>query len=128
MFATMFRQNMFCRFEIASHKAIQENGSAAFEELSEIYYKELQQVFGSTVEIPNEYKSEWASIPHIFSVPFYVYAYNFANLLVIALYQKFKEEGSSFVPMYKSLLKSGGKQSPKELLSPLGIQLDSADF
>ncbi len=128
MFATMFRQNMFCRFEIASHKTIQENGSASFEELSEIYHKELQQVFGSTVEIPSEYKAEWASIPHIFSVPFYVYAYNFANLLVIALYQKFKEEGSSFVPMYKTLLQSGGKQSPKELLSPLGIQLDSADF
>jgi oligoendopeptidase F len=128
MFATMFRQNMFCRFEIASHKAVQENGSANWEELSKIYHQELQQVFGSSVEIPEEYTKEWASIPHIFNVPFYVYAYNFANLLVIALYQKFKEEGSSFVPMYKNLLRSGGKQSPKELLSQLGIQLDSADF
>jgi oligoendopeptidase F len=128
MFATMFRQNMFCRFEIASHKMIQENGSANWDELSELYHQELLKVFGTSVGIPQEYHYEWASIPHIFNVPFYVYAYNFANLLVIALYQKYKEEGSVFIPLYKDLLKHGGKQDPTTLLAPLGIQLDSESF
>jgi oligoendopeptidase F len=128
MFATMFRQNMFCRFEIASHKMIQENGSANWDELSELYHQELLKVFGTTVDIPQEYHYEWASIPHIFNVPFYVYAYNFANLLVIALYQKYKEEGSIFIPLYKDLLSNGGKHSPEILLAPLGIQLDSESF
>lgn len=128
MFATMFRQNMFARFEIQSHKMIQENGGANWEELSELYKNELEIMFGDSVKMTEEYKYEWASIPHIFNVPFYVYAYNFANLMVIALYEKYKQEGKSFVPKYKELLRSGGKDSPEKLLEKLGINLKERSF
>jgi oligoendopeptidase F len=128
MFSTMFRQNMIARFEISSHNLIEQNGSASWKELAELYKKELEIMFGDSVIIPKEYYYEWSSIPHIFRTPFYVYAYNFANLLVLALYQQYKVEGKSFVPKYKELLRSGAKDSPKELLKKIGIDISNKDF
>ncbi|MBL5981593.1 peptidase M3 [Petrotoga sp. 8T1HF07.NaAc.6.1] len=128
MFSTMFRQNMIARFEISSHNLIEQNGSASWKELAELYKKELEIMFGDSVIIPQEYYYEWASIPHIHRTPFYVYAYNFANLLVLALYQQYKVEGKSFAPKYKELLRSGAKDSPKELLKKIGIDISNKDF
>ncbi|BBE30801.1 oligoendopeptidase F [Tepiditoga spiralis] len=128
MFATMFRQNMFARFEVQAHKMIEENGMASWEELSDLYERELKIMFGNSVKITPEYKYEWASIPHIFNVPFYVYAYNYANLLVIALYEKYLEEGKDFVPKYKELLSSGGNDYPNILLEKLGIDITKKEF
>ncbi len=127
-FATTFRQNMFARFEIRSHELISENGFASWDELSALYEEELKIMFSDSVKIPEEYKWEWASIPHIFHVPFYVYAYNFANLLVIALYQKYREEGKSMIPPYLKLLENGGSNRPDRLLSVLGIDLKEVSF
>ena len=128
MFSTMFRQNMFARFEITSHKMISENGSASWNELSDLYKEEVKIMFGNSVIIPEEYHYEWSSIPHIFHTPFYVYAYNFANLLVIALYEKYKQEGKSFVPKYKELLTNGANDSPERLLKKLDIDIKEKTF
>ena len=128
MFATMFRQNMFVRFEIKAHDIIGKEGFASYDELSNIYRKELEVMFGDSVKITEEYHKEWSAIPHIFFAPFYVYAYNFANALVIALYQKYLEEGKSFVPKYIELLESGGKDKPEMLLEKLGVELKDGNF
>ncbi len=128
MFATTFRQNMFARFEVASHRRITEEGFVPWEELCELYKGELQKMFLTSLTIPEEYHAEWSSIPHIYGVPYYVYAYNFANLLVLSLYGKYKEEGKRFIPKYKALLASGGSDHPEKLLAPLGIDLTSETF
>ncbi|QTA38451.1 M3 family oligoendopeptidase [Thermosipho ferrireducens] len=127
-FATMFRQNMFARFEIQAHENISKNGFATWEELSEFYKKELKVMFGNSVEIPPEYHFEWATIPHLYHTPFYVYAYNFANCIAIAIYQKYLEEGKRFVPKYIELLESGGKDKPERLLKKVGIDLGNENF
>lgn len=127
-FATMFRQNMFARFEISSHKMISDNGSATWKELSNLYSQELKIMFGDSVIIPDEYHFEWSSISHMFHTPFYVYAYNFANLLVLALYEQYKQEGRSFVPKYKELLSSGANDSPDRLLKKVGIDINQKAF
>jgi len=127
-FATMFRQNMFARFELAAHDLISEKSYASWDELSDIYEKELKIMFGSSVEITPEFKNEWACISHVFEVPFYVYAYNYANLLVFALYEKFLENGKEFVPIYKQLLKDAAKDSPENLLRKAGIDITDKNF
>lgn len=127
-FATTFRQNFFTNFEIRSHDLISNSGYADWEELNDIYYEELRKTFGEVVEIPQWYKNEWAMISHFFETPFYVYSYNFAHCLVIALYQKYLEEGKSFTKKYLSLLESGGSLSPNELLSKVGIDISRSDF
>ena len=89
IFSTMFRQNMFVRFEIRAHDLVSKDGFASFDDLSRIYSEELSKMFGKSVRITKEYHDEWSSIPHFFFAPFYVYAYNFANALVIALYKRY---------------------------------------
>uniref|UniRef100_A0A7V4CMU8 Peptidase M3 n=1 Tax=Fervidobacterium pennivorans TaxID=93466 RepID=A0A7V4CMU8_FERPE len=128
IFATTFRQNMFTNFEIRAHDLASKNGYVGWDELNNIYHEELERVFGNVVEIPEWYNNEWASIPHIYETPFYVYAYNFAQCLVIALYQEYLEEGKAFVGKYLELLESGGRYSPEKLLEKVGIDLRKEGF
>lgn len=67
-------------------------------------------------------------IPHLFASPFYCYAYSFGNLLVLALYRMYKEQGASFVPKYLDLLATGGSQSPQAILSKMGVDMTSGAF
>ena len=67
-------------------------------------------------------------IPHLFASPFYCYAYSFGNLLVLALYRMYKEQGESFVPQYLDLLATGGSQSPRDILSKMDVDMTSGAF
>ena len=127
IFATSHRQNMFSEFEKKTHGILSEKLCSA-PELCDIYYGLLKNVFGSSVTLTKEYSWEWATIPHFLDYPFYVYAYNFGNLLVIALYQKFLEEGSSFIPKLKSILAAGNSCSPLAMTQSIGVDIESADF
>lgn len=127
-FSTTFRQNTFAQFELRAFDLVEKSGYASWDELSEIYYEQLKQMFGESIEIPEWYKNEWAMVSHFYETPFYVYAYNFAHCLVIALYQKYLEDGKNFVPKYIELLESGGKYPPKELLGKMGIDIEGEGF
>ncbi len=127
IFASSHRQNMFSSFEIASHRAINESLQSP-QALCELYTIELQKMFGDSVTITPEYAWEWSSIPHIFNVPFYVYAYNFGNLLVFALYQKYLEEGASFIPKYKQFLSMGSSASPADLTAIVDADINHPKF
>jgi oligoendopeptidase F len=70
------------------------------DELAAAYMENLKTQFGDALEISDEFKWEWVSIPHIYHTPFYVYAYAFGQLLVLSLYQQFKREGEAFKPRY----------------------------
>src|SRR5450830_247160 len=66
-------------------------------------------------------KLEWAIVQHMFLWPFYVYAYNFAQLVVLSLYQKYLEEGEKFKPVYYRILETGSAMTPAEILGLAGI-------
>ena len=125
-YATVMRQVMFALFEIRAHEMVQHG--ATVDELSEAYLENLHQQFGDAVEVSDEFKWEWVSIPHIYQTPFYVYAYTFGQLLVLSLYQQYKLEGDAFKPRYLSLLAAGGSKPPVKILSDAGIDIHSASF
>jgi len=125
-FATILRQVYFALFERDAHKKIQEKASV--DDLSALYMENLKEQFGDAVEISDEFKWEWVSIPHIYHVPFYVYAYSFGQLLVFSLYKQFKAEGESFKPKYLKILSSGGSESPAKILAEAGVDIRSAEF
>lgn len=127
IFATSHRQNMFSRFEMAAHERINK-GLQSSSDLCTLYQSELKNMFGDSVNYPDEYSWEWASIPHIFQVPFYVYAYNFGNLLVLALYQQYLEEGDAFIPKYKKFLSMGSSAKPTEITALVGADISNPDF
>ena len=126
IYATVLRQAYFVRFELAAHEAVQAGCSA--EHLGNLYWETLQEQFGDAVEIPEEFRHEWLTIPHIYHTPFYCYAYCFGQLLVLALYQRYKEQGAAFVPGYLKLLATGGSARPETMLTEVGVDITDADF
>ena len=125
-YATIMRQAYFALFERQAHDMVHNNASV--DELAGAYVHNLQNQFGDAVEISDEFRWEWVSIPHIYHVPFYVYAYTFGQLLVLSLYQQFLAEGDAFKPRYLKILSAGGSQAPTSILSAAGIDITKADF
>jgi len=126
IYATVLRQTFFVLFELQAHEKIAQG--ATVDEVSQLYLHNLQEQFGSAVSVPPEFKVEWTYIPHVYETPFYCYSYAFGNLLVLSLYEKYKEQGPSFVPKYLALLSAGGSEKPAKLLAKLGIDIESEKF
>jgi len=125
-YATIMRQIYFSIFEREAHAKI--DADASVDELSEAYLANLKEQFGDAVEVSDEFKYEWVSIPHIYGTPFYVYAYAFGQLLVFALYKMYQEQGESFKPKYFRILSAGGSIAPVELLKEAGIDVSQESF
>ena len=125
-FATILRQVYFALFERQAHEMIVKDASV--DELSEAYLANLKEEFGDAVDVSDEFKYEWVSIPHIYGTPFYVYAYAFGQLLVFALYQLYKKEGEAFKPKYMRILSAGGSIAPIALLAEAGLDVTMPEF
>ncbi|MDD3175013.1 MAG: M3 family metallopeptidase [Candidatus Nanoarchaeia archaeon] len=126
MFASILRQAYFVIFEIDAHKLISQGASV--DDLNQKYYDLLKEQFGDDMTIPDEFKCEWLRIPHIYESPFYCYAYAFGNLLVLALYIKYQNEGTKFVKDYLNILSSGGDADVEEILSKVKIDVNNKSF
>lgn len=125
-YATIMRQVFFALFEVDAHELV--NQGKSVDELAEHYMGNLRTQFGDSVELSDEFRWEWVSIPHIYSVPFYVYAYAFGQLLVLALYQQFKAEGEAFKPRFLDILAAGGSDAPARVLAKAGIDISQPEF
>lgn len=125
-YATICRQNYIVKFEIAAHEAIGKGVDK--NELNELWFNNLKKQFGESVFVDEIFKYEWSYIPHIIHTPFYCYAYNFGELLSMALFARYKKEGQAFVGRIESILEAGGSQDPKLILEKVGIDMASADF
>ena len=128
IFATVFRQVAMHRFEAAMHEGRRAEGELAAERLSELWLDTQRPMFGDSLTLTRDYRLWWSYIPHFLDTPGYVYAYAFGELLVLALYARYEEEGPAFVPAYMKLLAAGGSENPYTRLAPFGIHLDDPTF
>lgn len=128
IFATVFRQVAMNRFEAAMHNGRREQGELSAEQLSALWLATQKPMFGDAVSLSEHYAIWWAYISHFLGTPGYVYSYAFGELLVLALYARYLEEGADFVGRYLQLLRAGGSKSPSKLLQPFGIDLDDPAF
>src|SRR4029077_19742465 len=126
VYATVLRQAYFVLFERDAHEAILAGRSV--EEVTDLYVEKLREQFGDSVDVAPEFRYEWLSIPHIYQTPFYCYAYSFGQLLVLALYRRYQEEGEAFKPAYLRLLAYGGSARPEAILAELGIDMTDPAF
>jgi oligoendopeptidase F len=125
-YATVMRQAFFVLFEREVHAMISQGRTT--DDLRRIYLENLARQFGDAVQVDESFHWEWVSIPHIYQTPFYCYAYSFGQLLVLALYQRYKADGASFIPRYLKMLSYGGSASPDYILAEAGVDMTSADF
>ncbi len=125
--ATTFRQTVLTRFEQAAHNK-RADGLLSPDDYCRLWSEENARLFGDAVTMIEPYRWGWSYISHFIHARFYCYSYVFGELLVLALYQKYLEEGDAFVPRYMDLLSQGGSRNPQEMLAPLGINLADPDF
>ncbi len=128
IFATVFRQISMNRFEDMIHTSRREEGELSTQRLSELWVSSQQAMFGDSVSLSEDYATWWSYIPHFLHSPGYVYSYAFGELLVLALYRIYQQQGADFIPKYLTLLSQGGSQSPYELLKPFDIDLNAPTF
>jgi len=127
-YATIMRQTYFTIFEVDAHDSISRNNATTIDELADLYLNNLKEQFGDSLKVTEDFKYEWLYIPHIYHSPFYCYAYSFGNLLVMSLYQQYKNEGKDFIPKYIRILSSGGTKKPEDLLMDEGIDITKESF
>ena len=125
-YAGITRQAYFALFEREAHQRVKDGGSV--DDLTEVYFNNLKEQFADSLDLSEDFRNEWLRIGHFFFAPFYVYAYSFGQLLVLALYQQYKAEGELFKPRYLEILAAGGSDSPVRILDRAGINVRSAEF
>jgi oligoendopeptidase F len=126
--ATVFRQIAMNRFEHLVHTERREQGELAVERFGELWLESQGELLGDAVELTDNYASWWSYIPHFIGSPGYVYAYAYGQLLALAVYGRYEEEGDAFVPAYLELLAAGGSRSPEELGKIVGVDLADPGF
>jgi len=127
MIATVFRQNVLTRFEQQVYQKRRARLLSS-EEVGDLWWQANAKLFGDSVEMIPEYRWGWAYISHFIHSRFYCYSYIFGELVSLALFQKYEEEGASFLDPLIHLLERGGSGSPDELLRATGVDIARADF
>jgi len=127
-FATVFRQVVMTRFEETLHAARRAEGELPITRVNDLWMEANRPMFGDAVRLRDDYAWWWLYIPHFVHSPFYCYAYAFGELLVLALVQRYDEEGAAFVPRYLAMLEAGGAQSPREVVAHTGLDIGDPGF
>ncbi len=128
IFATVFRQTAMYRFEQDIHALGQEKGELTTEEINQRWLVRQREMFGTSVNMRDDYGYWWEYIGHFIHTPFYVYSYAFGEILTLSLFALYKKEGAVFVKKYQDLLTAGGSKTPAEFLKPFGINLQDPKF
>ncbi|MGH2749612.1 MAG: M3 family oligoendopeptidase [Actinomycetota bacterium] len=126
--ATVFRQAAMNRFEHLVHSARRAEGELSLERINEAWAESQAEMLGDAVEITEGYKTWWSYVPHFISTPGYVYAYSYGQLLALAVYKEYQEQGDTFVPRYLEMLSAGGSMPPEELAQIVGCDLTDPGF
>ncbi len=127
-FATIFRQISMNRFEDALHTARRTEGELSTARINELWLGTQRAMFGSSVTMTENYASWWSYVPHFLSTPGYVYAYAFGELLVLALFNLYRERGAAFVPQFIEVLAAGDSDWPEKILAKVGVDLSDLNF
>ncbi|MDA4130426.1 MAG: M3 family oligoendopeptidase [Thaumarchaeota archaeon] len=126
-YATILRQAFFAIFEVEAHEKI--SAGVNIDDLCDVYQTNLKSQFGNSLHVPEEFRYEWLSIPHIYQSPFYCYSYAWGNLLVMSLYSEYKKLGAeAFAPGYIKMLSYGGAEAPTKILAEAGFDINCRTF
>ena len=128
MINTAIRQIAFHFFETRAHDE-RKNGELSAKRLSRIWVEEMQDSLGKNVIVDEDSSNIWSMVGHFFFLPFYVYAYSFADCFVNSLYQV-NEAGNidNFADKYLDMLSKTALEDYDKLLQPFGLNPNSADF
>lgn len=128
MINTAIRQIAFHCFETRAHDE-RKKGEVSEERLSQIWVEEMRDSLGDYVEIDDDSSHIWSMVGHFFFLPFYVYAYSYADCFVNSLY-RVKESGKveNFADKYLEMLSRTALDDYAKILKPFGLDPNSGKF
>ncbi len=118
----VFRQLLFTEFELAVHEKAA-RGPLTADLLCDLWEGLAREHYGPDVDLLEGDRVGWSIVGHFVFNPFYCYSYALSQVVVMALYGRWKRQGARFLPRYLELLRSGWSGTPAELLSKAGIDL-----
>eukprot|EP00984_Skeletonema_dohrnii_P028134 scaffold17975_cov198-Skeletonema_dohrnii-CCMP3373.AAC.1 len=132
---SVVRQCSFDRFEELVHTS-REKGELSADELDEYWMSALREYYGKEGDAGGDspfdsYENTshlWSYVPHFHHVPFYVYSYAFADLVVGTLYNNFLTNKEGFEGRLLALLSAGGTKDFANALGPFGLDPTSSTF
>lgn len=127
-FATVYRQISMTDFELMAHETGLVEGELSSERLSDLWMQANGRMYGDSVTLTDNYRHGWKYIPHFIHSPFYCYAYAYAQLFVLCLYQTYKADKKAFIPKYFEMLSLGGSKSPEDIAKIAGLDLKNPGF
>ena len=128
MINTAIRQIAFHFFESRAHEE-RKNGELSEDRLGEIWLEEMRESLGDYVIVDDNSRYIWLQVGHFFFLPFYVYAYSFADCLVNSLYKVSRDgEVKDFPEKYLHLLSQTAIGDYNEIFKPFGLDINSPAF
>ena len=129
-FYTVYYVGMRALFEQSVYDSIVDGKLIDADSACGLWSDARDRIFADSVEWSEYMEYEWARIPHHFipNFRFYNYSYSFAQMLVFALYEAFKERGDDFKAPFKNLLSKGNSMSPQESLAEFGYDISKPSF
>lgn len=132
---SVVRQCSFDRFEELAHTA-RENGELSSDELDSFWKQAMEEYYGKAQDQGGDSPFDsyedtdhlWSYVPHFHHVPFYVYSYAFADLVVGTLYHSFQTNPEGFETRLLDLLSAGGTRDFAAALQPFGLDPTSPSF
>ena len=127
---SVVRQCGFDAFEEKIHSK-RAAGTLTPEEMTTAWQESMVEYYGKEGEVFDSYENTshlWTYVSHFHSVPFYVYSYAFADLVVGSLYGVYAKTPDGFEAKLLELLSAGGVLGFKEALEPFGLDPSEPSF
>lgn len=129
--ATQVCLDITCRFQFES--AVLERraeGTLSAQELCDLMHDGQAATYADAIDPKTYHPYMWLWKPHYYSADsnFYNFPYSFGHLFGLGLYKIYREEGESFIPRYRELLRSTGQSYAPELARSFGIEITTPDF
>lgn len=129
-FYTVYYVGLRALFEKSVYAAIEDGKLIDADTACNLWDAAKKRIFADSIDWNDYMEFEWARIPHHFipNFRFYNYSYSFAQMLVFALYEVYKEEGDAFKDRFRDLLGRGSTKSVRENLLDFGFDISDAAF
>jgi oligoendopeptidase F len=127
---TAFQVTARVWFEQALYASIQKGEFLDYKTICNHWTKARDRIYGDAVTWLPEMEAEWTMKPHYYmaNYRFYNYPYVYAQMFVFTLYEKYLQEGKTFVPKLEKALSAGSSLSPKQIGTLVDLDVTDSDF
>ncbi len=127
---TTFQVTARVWFEQALYNSIKKGEYLDYKTICNHWTAARDRIYGDAISWLPEMEAEWTMKPHYYmaNYRFYNYPYVYAQTFVLALYEKYLQQGKVIVPKLKQALSAGNSKSPRQIGDLMDLDVTAKDF